>query len=168
MISDAVPQTTFNKTDVKFSCNYNESSLPPQVLISTWFDCLQTGFLKGTLGNSESSSNASHTLLFLSLFKRQRHALTHLETFLLTGWCLSCRFPYSVSVSWGREEHFWCDWRITQTPRGSCDCFFFLEWSGLFSAPGSMFIFHKSLSDNVSFCWHWASRSQRLIETRTD
>lgn len=106
MISDAVPQTTFNKTDVKFSCNYNESSLPPQVLISTWFDCLQTGFLKGTLGNSESSSNASHTLLFLSLFKRQRHALTHLETFLLTGWCLSCRFPYSVSVSWGREEHF--------------------------------------------------------------
>lgn len=46
---------------------------------------------------------------------------THFDTFLLAGWCLSCRFPYSVSVSWGRDKHgcftHVC-YRISQTQRG--------------------------------------------------
>lgn len=168
MISDAVPQTTFNKTHVKFSCNYNESSLPPQVLISTWFDCRQTGFLKGTLGNSESCSNASHTHFCFCPFLRDR------DTRSLT-WRPSCS-PAGVWVAdFHTQSRFPGEERnISDVTEGLLKhrevhaTVFFLEWSGLFSAPGSMFIFHKPLSDNVSFCWHWASRSQRLIETRTD
>lgn len=99
---------------MEFSCSYNASSLPIQLLLSLQKEtpadrrCFWKESRAAVWGlewrcECIKDIQFTHTFSFLSL--SYTHTLTHFETFLLAGWCLSCRFPYSVSVSWGREKH---------------------------------------------------------------
>lgn len=99
-----------------------------------------------------------------SVIHRDIQMPTHFETFLLAGWCLSCRFPYSVSVSWGKKKqrHFRYD---SNTERGPSTSLVYV--AVFFSVSRSKFIFHKHLSDNI-FCWHWTGLLQSKVQRPTD
>lgn len=99
-----------------------------------------------------------------SVIHRDIQTPTHFETFLLAGWCLSCRFPYSVSVSWGKKKqrHFRYD---SNTERGPSTSLVYV--AVFFSVSRSKFIFHKHLSDNI-FCWHWTGLLQSKVQRPTD